>query len=177
MLTFVSAPKGASNSILDRGRHPARLWPRMIALLAVLIGLSAQAEPVAISPEGVRASAVDIAYDAEGSAWLLWVQKGERIPGAGHASEDNLYVTRWPSDAASSEPIRVNADDGSVRASALSRARIAVDNVGGVHVLYPVTGISPTTGKPVINVRHQKLNPEGTPSAIAALLNTPADND
>ena len=64
MLAFVSAPKGASNAILDRG-HPARLWPLMIALLASLAGLSAQAEPVAISPEGVRASAVDIAYDAE----------------------------------------------------------------------------------------------------------------
>ena len=177
MLAFVSAPKGASNSILDRGRRPAGLWPLMIGLLASLAGLSAQAEPVAISPEGVRASAVDIAYDAKGTAWLLWVQKGARIPGAGHASADNLYVTKWASDAEPSEPVRVNEDEGSVRASALSRARIVVDNVGGVHVLYPVTGISPTTSKPVINVRHQKLNPEGAPSAIAALLNTPADND
>ena len=123
-------------SILDRGRRPnpavALRWSRSGA---VLTGLSAQAEPVAISPEGVRASAVDIAYDAEVTAWLLWVQKGERIPGAGHASADNLYVTRWPSDAAPSEPVRVNEDDGSVRASALSSARIVVDNVGGVHVL------------------------------------------
>ena len=118
MLTFVSTPKGSANSILDRGRRPVRLCTLLVALLAGFTGLSAQAEPVAISPEGVRASAVDIAYDAEGTAWLLWVQKGERIPGAGHASADNLYVTRWPSDAAPSEPIRVNADDGSVRASA-----------------------------------------------------------
>ena len=68
MLTFASAPAGASNSIVDRGsRRLARRWPLMIALLASLAGLSAQAEPVAISPEGVRASAVDIAYDAEGT--------------------------------------------------------------------------------------------------------------
>ena len=64
-----------------------------------------------------------------------------------------------PADAAPSEPVRVNEGDGSVRASALSRARLVVDNAGGVHVLYPVTGISPTTGKPVINVRYQKLTP------------------
>ena len=60
MLICASAPAGASHSILDRGRRPARLWPLMIALLASLAGLSAQAEPVAISPEGVRASAVDL---------------------------------------------------------------------------------------------------------------------
>ena len=81
MLTLVSGPKGASNSILERGRRPARLWPVLVAVLAGFTGLSAQAEPVAISPEGVRASAVDIAYDAEGTAWLLWVQKGARIAG------------------------------------------------------------------------------------------------
>jgi len=159
---------------------PARMSRLLVGAFITLccIGVAAaQDQPVTLSPEGMRATAADIDFDAEGTAWVLWVEKGERIPGAGHASADNLYVTRWPSDAAPSEPVRVNADDGSVRASALSRARIAVDNAGGVHVLYPVTGISPTTGKPVINVRHQKLNAEGAPSATAALLNTPADND
>ncbi len=173
MLAFVSAPKGASHSILDRGRRPARLWPLMIALLASLAGLSAQAEPVAISPEGVRASAVDIAYDAEGTAWLLWVQKGARIPGAGHASADDLYVTRWPADEPPEAPIKVNADAGQVRASALSRARIAIDSAGGVHALYPVADVSPIHGKPVINIRYQSLNSD----APAVQLNTPAEND
>ena len=149
------------------------------AVLALCcIGLAtAQEAPTVLSSEGMRATAADIAVDQQGTAWVLWVQKGERIPGAGHASADNLYVTKWASDAAPSEPVRVNEGEGSVRASALSRARIAVDNAGGVHVLYPVTGISPTTGKPVINVRYQKLTPEGAPSPTAALLNTPADND
>ena len=173
MLTLVSAPAGASNSVLDRGRRPARLWPLMIALLASLTGLSAQAEPVAISPEGVRASAVDIAYDAEGTAWLLWVQKGARIPGAGHASADDLYLTRWPADAPPEAPIKVNADTGQVRASALSRARIAIDSTGGVHALYPVADVSPIHGKPVINIRYQSLSADADPIQ----LNTPADND
>ena len=172
MLT-VSVPKGASNSILDRGHHPARLWPLMIALLASLAGLPAQAEPVAISPEGVRASAVDIAYNAEGTAWLLWVQKGARIPGAGHASADDLYLTRWPADAPPEAPIKVNADNGQVRASALSRARIAIDSAGGVHALYPVADVSPIHGKPVINIRYQSLSADADPIQ----LNTPADND
>ncbi|MEK9535474.1 MAG: hypothetical protein VW104_11405, partial [Halieaceae bacterium] len=137
MLFFVLAPKGASNSILNLGRRPARLWPVLLALMTSVAGLSAEAEPVAISPEGVRASAVDIAYDTGGTAWLLWVQKGERIPGAGHASADDLYLTRWPADAPPDVPVKVNADTGQVRASALSRARIAVDSAGGVHALYP----------------------------------------
>ena len=142
------------------------------ALLALCcIGLAnAQEAPVVLSSEGMRATAADIAVDHQGTAWILWVEKGERIPGAGHATADNLYVTKWASDTAPSEPVRVSEGEGSVRASALSRARIAVDNVGGVHVLYPVTGISPNTGKPVINVRYQKLHPEGTSSPTAALL-------
>jgi len=173
MLTFVSAPRGAPQSILDRGRRPARLWPVLVTLLTGVTGLSAQAEPVAISPEGVRASAVDIAYDAEGTAWLLWVQKGARIPGAGHASADDLYLTRWPADAPPEAPVKVNADTGQVRASALSRARIAIDSAGGVHALYPVADVSPIHGKPVINIRYQSL----TGDAHAVQLNTPADND
>ena len=173
MLNVVSAPRGAPQSILDGGRHPARLWPLIIALLASLTGLSAQAEPVAISPEGVRASAVDIAYDAEGTAWLLWVQKGARIPGAGHASADDLYLTRWPVDAPPEAPVKVNADAGQVRASALSRARIAIDSAGGVHALYPVADVSPIHGKPVINIRYQSLSADADPIQ----LNTPADND
>ena len=173
MLTLVSAPRCTPHSILGRGHHPARLWPLMIALLASLAGLSAQAEPVAISPEGVRASAVDIAYDAAGTAWLLWVQKGARIPGAGHASADDLYLTRWPADAPPEAPIKVNADTGQVRASALSRARIAIDSAGGVHALYPVADVSPIHGKPVINIRYQSLGADADPIQ----LNTPADND
>ena len=173
MLTFVSAPRGAPQSILDRGRRPARLWPVLVTLLAGVTGLSAQAEPVAISPEGARASAVDIAFDTEGTAWLLWVQKGARIPGAGHASADDLYLTRWPTDAPPEAPVKVNADTGRVRASALSRARIAIDSAGGVHALYPVADVSPIHGKPVINIRYQSL----TGDAPAVQLNTPADND
>ena len=173
MLTFVSAPRGALQSILDRGRRPARLWPVLVTLLAGVTGLSAQAEPVAISPEGVRASAVDIAYDAEGTAWLLWVQKGARIPGAGHASADDLYLTRWPADAPPEAPVKVNADTGQVRASALSRARIAIDSAGGVHALYPIADVSPIHGKPVINIRYQSLSADADPIQ----LNTPADND
>ena len=173
MLTVASEPKGAPQSILAHGRRPARLWPLIIVLLASLTGLSAQAEPVAISPEGVRASAVDIAYDAEGTAWLLWVQKGARIPGGGHASADDLYLTRWPVDAPPEAPVKVNADAGQVRASALSRARIAIDSAGGVHALYPVADVSPIHGKPVINIRYQSL----TGDAPAIQLNTPAAND
>ena len=173
MLTFVSTPKGSANYILDRGRRLVRLWPLVIALLASIIGLSAQAQPVAISPKGVRASAVDIAYDAEGTAWLLWVQKGARIPGAGHASADDLYLTRWPADAPPEAPIKVNADAGQVRASALSRARIAIDSAGGVHALYPVADVSPIHGKPVINIRYQSLSADADPIQ----LNTPAYND
>jgi hypothetical protein len=145
----------------------------MIALLASLAGLSVQAETVTISPEGVRASAVDIAYDAEGTAWLLWVQKGARIPGAGHASADDLYLTRWPADAPPEAPVKVNADTGQVRASALSRARIAIDSAGGVHALYPIADVSPIHGKPVINIRYQSLSADADPIQ----LNTPADND
>ena len=173
MLSFVSAPKGASNSILNLGRRPARLLPVLLALMTGVTGLSAEAEPIAISPEGVRASAVDIAYDTEGTAWLLWVQKGERIPGAGHASADDLYLTRWPADAPPDVPVKVNADTGQVRASALSRARIAVDSTDGVHALYPVADVSPIHGKPVINIRYQPLSPDAEPIQ----LNTPAEND
>ena len=118
MLTLVSTPKGSANSALDRGCRPVRPWALLVALLAGFIGLSAQAEPAAISPEGVRASAVEIAYDAEGTAWLLWVQKGARIPGAGHASAGDLYLTRWPTDPPPEAPVKVNADAGQVRAAA-----------------------------------------------------------
>jgi len=153
-----------------------RLILSAVLLLVLLLstnGLIARAEPVSISPDGVRASAVDIAYDAEGTAWLLWVQKGARIPGAGHASADDLYLTRWPADAPPDAPIKVNTDSGQVRASALSRARIAVDSAGGVHALYPVAGTSPVHGKAVINIRYQSLGTDAAPLQ----LNTPAEND
>lgn len=164
----------ARNSRLSAFRlNPIRLRPLLIALITGLIGLSAQAQQVAISPEGMRASAVDIAYDAEGTAWLLWVQKGTRIPGAGHASADDLYLTRWPADAPPNAPIKVNADTGQVRASALSRARIAIDSNGGVHALYPVADVSPLHGKSVINIRYQSLSTDAEPIQ----LNTPAEND
>lgn len=164
----------ARNSRLSAFRlNPIRLRPLLIALITGLIGLSAQAQHVAISPEGMRASAVDIAYDAEGTAWLLWVQKGTRIPGAGHASADDLYLTRWPADAPPNAPIKVNADRGQVRASALSRARIAIDSNGGVHALYPVADVSPLHGKSVINIRYQSLSTDAEPIQ----LNTPAEND
>jgi hypothetical protein len=43
-----------------------------------LIALSTQAEEVVISPEGVRASAVDIDYDAEGTAAFPAIALNER---------------------------------------------------------------------------------------------------
>jgi hypothetical protein len=173
MLTFAKALTRTA-IIYDRSyRRSARLWPVLLALLTSFQGLPARAEPVTISPEGVRASAVDIAYDADGTAWLLWVQKGARIPGAGHASADDLYLTRWPADAPPGAPVMVNADTGQVRASALSRARIAIDSAGGVHALYPVADVSPIHGKPVINIRYQSLGAGAEP----VQLNTPADND
>lgn len=146
-----------------------------LALLAALLPSAPliASEPVWISPEGVRATAVDVAYDSQGTAWLLWVQKGARIPGAGHASADDLFLTRWPSDGPPDAPIQVNADPGVVRASALSRARIAVDSEDRVHALYPVADISPVHGKPVINIRYQGLHP----MRAAQQLNTPAEND
>ena len=80
MLTFApSMPRAVHTAC--RVRRPARWrWPGLIALVAAFSGPTVQAEPVTISPEGVRASAVDMAFDAEGTAWLLWVQKGARIP-------------------------------------------------------------------------------------------------
>ena len=168
MLTFIQSVARAVHTAC-RVRSPAR-WLGLIALAAALTGLTVQAEPVTISPEGVRASAVDIAFDAEDTAWLLWVQKGARIPGAGHASADDLYLTRWPADGPPEAPLKVNADEGQVRASALSRARIAIDSAGGVHALYPVADISPVHGKPVINIRYQSLSSD----APAVQLNTPA---
>ena len=150
--------------------------PALVLLAAFLASAPVIAsEPVLISPEGVRATAVDVAYDSQGTAWLLWVQKGARIPGAGHASADDLYLTRWPSDGPPEPPIRVNSDPGSVRASVLSRARIAVDSDDRVHALYPVAGTSPVHGKPVINIRYQRLHPPL--ATVATQLNTPAEND
>ena len=173
MLTRTQVLKRFASSPAQPSQRCSRRWLVLIALSSALSWLSAQAEPVAISPEGVRASAVDIAYDAEGTAWLLWVQKGARIPGAGHASADDLYVTRWPANAPPEASIKLNADTGQVRASALSRARIAIDSAGGVHALYPVADVSPIHGKPVINIRYQSLSAGTEPIQ----LNTPADND
>ena len=173
MLTFAKALTRTAIAYAKSYPRSARLWPVLLALLTSFHGQTARAEPVAISPEGVRASAVDIAYDADGSAWLLWVQKGARIPGAGHASADDLYLTRWPTDASPGAPVKVNADTGQVRASALSRARIAIDGAGGAHALYPVADVSPIHGKPVINIRYQSLSAGAEPIQ----LNTPADND
>ncbi|NDH40241.1 MAG: hypothetical protein EBY45_07445 [Gammaproteobacteria bacterium] len=172
MLILARARPRATRSTARLTRR-TRFLPILITLLTGWTGLFAHATPVSISPEDVRATAVDIAYDAEGTAWLLWVQKGARIPGAGHASADDLYVTRWPADAPPDIPIKVNADTGQVRASALSRARIAIDSAGGVHALYPVADVSPIHGKPVINIRYQPLSSD----APAVQLNTPADND
>ena len=152
LMSVPSATRASQQACRDRSPTRGR-WPGLIALVAALAGLAAQADPIAISPEGVRALAVDIAFDAEGTGWLLWVQKGARIPGAGHASADDLYLTRWPAGEPPEAPLKVNADEGQVRVSALSRARIAIDSAGGVHALYPVADISPVQGKPVINSR------------------------
>ena len=55
MLTFVQSVARAVHNAC-RVRTPTR-WLGLIALVAALTGLAAQAEPVTISPEGARASA------------------------------------------------------------------------------------------------------------------------
>ena len=60
MLTFVPSVACAVHTTCWVCSSQRRRWPGLIALVAALTGLAAQAETVTISPGGVRASAVDI---------------------------------------------------------------------------------------------------------------------
>ena len=60
MLTSVPSVARAVYTTCCVRSSQRRRWPGLIALVAALTGLAAQAETVTISPGGVRASAVDI---------------------------------------------------------------------------------------------------------------------
>ena len=55
MLTFVPSVACAVHTTCWVCSSQRRRWPGLIALVAALTGLAAQAEPVTISPGGVRA--------------------------------------------------------------------------------------------------------------------------
>ena len=62
---------------------PARVSRLLIGALITLCctGVAAaQEQPVTLSPEGMRATAADIALDAVGTAWVLWVEKRRAHP-------------------------------------------------------------------------------------------------
>lgn len=129
-----------------------------------------------LSAEGRRGSGVDVATGPDGTAWLLWAEKGAAQPGRGHASADDLFIAAWPAGAsAPGTPIRVNAQAGEVKSSALSKAQVEVDEEGNVHVLYGANGRSPMTGKAVINVHYTRLEDGGFSAPI--VVNSPAEND
>ncbi|MGA1578939.1 MAG: hypothetical protein ACO39S_12255 [Steroidobacteraceae bacterium] len=129
-----------------------------------------------LSSEGRRGSGVDIAAGPDGTAWLLWTEKGEAQAGRGHASSDDLFLAAWPADAAApGGAIRVNSRPGEVKSSALSKAQVEVDEYGNVHVLYGANGNSPVTGKAVINVHYTRMEDGGF--AAPQVVNAPAGND
>lgn len=151
----------------------------LVALPMILgltpLGVSAD-EAIQVSADGMRSTGVQAVIDSKGTIWLLWVVKGERIEGAGHASRDDLHLLRWPESAPpDTASTRLNPEPGTVRGSALSRPRIAIDGSDQLHVLYPATGISPVTGKPVINVSYLKGSDDGFDAPRT--LNRPAVND
>ena len=119
MLTFAKVLPRTAITRTQSSRRPAWLWPVLVAVLMGFIGLSAQAEPVAISPEGARATAVDIAYDAEGTAWL---PSYFRALGATIGRDVCLYPTG--ADPMMTEPDLVSIGDGAcINAAFVRRCR------------------------------------------------------
>lgn len=99
-------------------------------LLAISSFTACAAEEVELLPVpngGIQPQAV---VDEEGTLHLIYYQ-GERKNG-------NLYyVTRKPSATEWSTPIRVNSEEGSAnRNEAISRAQMAIDKNGIVHVVW-----------------------------------------
>jgi len=134
---------------------------RLLLIVAALMAVPCLAlevgEPVQLSAAGVTATGIDIATDGDGIAYVVWAQKGPPQPGRGHASDDDLFLARWAADERRPASInRVNPRAGEAKSSAVSRARVAVDEEGVVHVLYPANAVSPVTGKPAIDVRYAR---------------------
>lgn len=146
---------------------------------SMLAAASANAAPVVrVSPEGAEAVAARVAMTAEGTAYVMWVEKGAPQPGRGHASADDLYVAAWTRGAAAPGPaVRVNHAAGEAKSSPVIRAQIEVGADGTVHVLYPANARSPVNGKPVIDVRYVRSRDGGRTFSQSVTLNSPSLND
>lgn len=158
-------------------------------LLALAAALAAGTAAVAGSEDGgsraIRLGQPDrtvaaprVAGAPDGSAYLLWVEKGAPQPGRGHASNDDLWLARWAPGAEAPGPaVRVNAEPGSAKASPVIRAQLEVGEDGTVHVLYPANGRSPVNGKPVVDVHYVRSTDGGRSFSRPQTLNSPSPND
>lgn len=153
----------------------------LAALLPAAPALAAAVErSVVVSRVSEQAAAVAprVAVAPDGTSYLLWVEKGPAQPGRGHASEDDLYLARWPADqAAPLPPVRINPVPGSAKASAVIRPQLILGPTGTLHVLYPANARSPVNGKPVIDVHYQRSRDGGLSFSAPATLNSPSPND
>jgi len=134
---------------------------------SVLLTLSAAtadngaAEVLAASPEDRRAQAPALAVTSDGTVHVIWIdkgavgeadRKGAKVKGTHHSHQAfaDLYYARLLPDAGTFSDVQMlNPEPGQVWGFSISRPVMATDAMDRVHIVYPVNGTSPETGKSV----------------------------
>jgi hypothetical protein len=154
-----------------------------MALAAWLIAIpNGAAAPVAVSPEGQRAAAPDLAVNGRGEIALLWVDRSPQLTaGAGgdrHVALTDLYVAVSRDGGGSfGEPVRVNRDSGAVWGQAISRPRIVGSLNGSWHVTYTANERDAGSGAARLSTHYARSTDGGRSFGPSRQLSAPATQD
>ena len=157
---------------------------------AALLMTAAQADDVfvAVSEEGRRAQAPEVAVGADGSVHVIWLDKGVTgtadrrgaHSGGGHSHQSftDLYYARSDDGGKSfGEPVQVNRTNGEVWGFSISKPELAVSDDGTVHVFYPANHKSSTTGLDVASSRYVRSTDGGMTFSEPFTLNSDPQED
>ena len=147
-----------------------------------------EAAPVAVSDEGRRAQAPEVAVGRDGSIHVIWLdkgavgtadRKGKKMAGMQHSHQafaSLMYARSGDGGQTFGAPVRVNHRDGEVWGFSISKASLAVDTDGQVHILYPANATSSTTGLDVASSAYT-VSTDGVRFSPAEMVNTDPEDD
>jgi len=194
---FIVLGVGISNRLFKSSSHFEKrdsiedfdMKPAIKMYFSIALGLIATtifAQPIALSPEGQKAGAPDIAINAKGQLAVLWVDRSpQESASAGHdhnhdrhLSSTDLYVAISPDGGKTFNlPVKVNSAAGVVWGQQVSRPRIVGTPNGTWHVSYAANDIHPTLNKTLLTTHYARSIDSGQSFEAPRRLSAITDQD